>query len=185
MTFSPQVKRDLDDDIPYEYQGSNLLENITAHWNGYNLQTHSPSDCLTARKLEHVRFVMFIFRFAQASDYCGRECDVAAQILPVLLHQMSRDPAFPTGLRLLSNALNAVMQVVIRVTAPNVKSADLEEFQKIVHVAIAEIELHSPGALKRMPKIHRLLHIVDSIRRFGSLDETNGSVSYMLCSSLS
>ena len=76
------------------------------------------------------------------------------------------------GLRLLANALNAAMQVVTRVTASNVKSADLVELQKTVHIAISEIEAHCPGALKRMPKIHRLLHIVDSIRLFGSADET-------------
>ncbi len=63
VTLSPQVKRDLDADDPYQFQGSTLLENITAHWNCYNLQTHSPSDSLTARKLEHVRFVSMCFPF--------------------------------------------------------------------------------------------------------------------------
>ena len=97
------------------------------------------------------------------------------QILTAILYQRSRDEEYPQELQQLAHALSLVMDIAVRYTARTFTDSDLSEFVRVVDQAIEAIEVIMPSAMKR-PKVHRLLHIICSMIRFGNAFETNGAV---------
>ena len=98
-----------------------------------------------------------------------------AQILAVLLYQMSSLPMFP-----FANALHAfwaVNEVNARFSATMISQNDEAKLEAAVQRTMLALEQYKPELMDR-PKIHRLVHVVESLRRNGNCNETNGAVSH-------
>ena len=87
-----------------------------------------------------------------------------------------------------ANALQAfwaVNEVNARFSATMMSQNDEAKLEAAVQRTMFALERYKPELMDR-PKIHRLVHIVESLRRNGNCNETNGAVSHAslsLCTS--